>query len=275
MSELGKSSRQELEETVEMLEHILEVMPDDLFTLRALYETSLKLEHPEKAFEALARLDEQARVAQNLEIIDFVLTQYELISDDSPEMQERIILLQEIRCVAGLMVDEPPASAPAEMQSEGARLDAEMALAWELFQDEQLSQDEYSNVLHDLTEMSSRQMAVPVTVLHILQDRQFGRMERLMTYLCHKAEVPIMILSQFEGAEEIGKELPLDFIAHNGAIPFAQVGNELLLAVLNPFDKELLNEAQVLSGRRCHPYLVTPEEYDHHLGKIRLAAVSS
>lgn len=274
MSDLKQDNREELEQTVVMLEQILEVMPDDLFTLRALYETSLKLEHPEKAFEALARLDDSARAAQNIEMIDFVLNQYEMVSDDSSEMQGRIARLQEIKNVAGLMQgDESLMPAPAAKPSGGSRLDAEMALAWDLFQEEQLSQEEYSNVLHDLTEMSSKQIAVPVTVLHILHDRQFSRMERLMTHLCQKNEMPIMALSLFEENEEIGQLLPLDFISRNGAMPFAKVGEDLLVAMLNPLDKELLDEVKKLSGKPCHPYLVTPEEYDLQLGKIRRAGV--
>ena len=205
-------------------------------------------------------------------MIDFVLAQYDLISDDSPKMQGRIARLQEVRALAGLMNDEV-SSEPAlpNKPSSGGRIDAEMALAWDLFQDEQLSQEEYSNVLHDLTEMSSRQMGVPVTVLHILHDRQFSRMERLMTHMCQKHEVPIMVLSQFDGNEEIGRQLPLDFISRNGAMPFAKVGDDLLLAILNPLDKELQEEARALCGKRCHPYLVTPDEYDLQLGKIKLA----
>ena len=66
-------AREELLQTSVMLEQILEVMPDDLFTLRALYETTLKLEQPEKALDCLKRLDEGARASQNADIIAFVL----------------------------------------------------------------------------------------------------------------------------------------------------------------------------------------------------------
>ena len=147
-----------------------------------------------------------------------------------------------------------------------------MALAWELFQDGQFSQEEYSNVLRDLTEMSSRaEASVPVTVLHILHDRNFSRFERLMTHLCQKSGVPIIPLSQFEEREEFREVLPLDFISRHGALPFAQVGDDLLLAVLNPQDKELIRQAGELSGRHCHAYLVSPQEYDQRLAQIKAA----
>lgn len=269
-------TKENLEQTAIMLEQILGVMPEDLFTLRALYETSLKLEQPEKAFSALTKLDDLSRSTQNAEMIDFVLNQYASIAGDSSDVQGRISRLEEMKEMVGLLnTDKVPDARPkqegAAVAGEGGRLDAEMALAWALFQDEQLTQEEYSNILHDLTEMSSREMGVPVTVLHILHDRQFSRFERLMTHLCQKYEVPIMTLSQFEDNEEISQQLPFDFTSHNGVIPFAKVGNDLLVGILNPLDKELLQEAETLSGLRCHSYLVTPEEYDQQLGKAKLA----
>lgn len=275
MSEPNMDTREGLEQTVTMLEQILEVMPDDLFTLRALYETSLKLEHPEKAFDTLTRLDDQARAAQSGEMIDFVLNQYATIADDSQEVQGRISRLEEIKSVMLLMSDSEPEAVETAVRPQAAeggsaaRMEAEMALAWDLFQEEQLSQEEYSNVLHDLTEMSSRSMGVPVTVLHILHDRQFSRMERLVTHLCQTHSMPIMVLSQFDGNEEVGRMIPVEFSSGNGLLPFAQVGDDLLVGVLNPKDKELLEEAEALCGRRCHPYLVTPEEYDRQLLKVR------
>lgn len=261
-------NREELQQTAAMLEQILEVMPDDLFTLRALYETSLKLELPEKAFEALTRLDDGARAANNAEMIAFVMNQYESVADDIPEVRKRIERLQELKTGTDLTSGVNPVK-PSGGRKTG--IDSEMTLAWELFQDEQLSQEEYSNVLHDLTEMSSRNVSVPVTVLHILHDRNFSRMERLMTHLCQKSGVPIIMLSQFEEREELREALPLDFISRHGALPFAQVGGDLLLAVLNPMDKDLIHRAGDLAGRRCHACLVSPQDYDQRLAQIKKA----
>ncbi len=263
--------REELEQTAAMLEQILEVMPEDLTTLRALYEMSLKLERSEKAFETLTRLDDLARSSQDGETIAFVLNQYASIAEDSPEMKGRMDRLTELQSVLAPAADDSSAATSSGM---GGTLESEMALAWDLFQDEQLVQEEYSSVLHDLTEMSSKDMGVPVTVLHILHDRQFSRFERLMSHLCQKSEVPIMALSRFEENEDIHQALPIDFMSRNGAMPFAEVGDELLLAVLNPFDRGVVTRAEELSGKRCHPYLVTPGEYDQRLGKIKQALVS-
>jgi hypothetical protein len=259
-------AREELQQTAAMLEQILEVMPDDLFTVRALFETSLKLELPEKAFDFLKRLDDGARTAQNAEMIAFVLGQYADIADDMPEVRKRMERLQELQMVTHLVDDDVPVKPAAHRDT---AIDSEMALAWDLLQDDQLSQEEYSGVLHDLTEMSSREVSVPVTVLHILHDRNFSRFDRLMTHLCQKSGVPIIALGQYDEREELRDVLPLEFISHHGALPFAQVGSDLLLAVLNPQDKELVRRAGELAVRRCHACLVSPQEYDQRLALIK------
>ena len=262
-------AREELQQTAALLEQILEVMPDDFFTLRALYETLLKLEQPEQALDCLKRLDDGTRAAQNPEMIAFVIRQYESIVDEMPELRKRIERLQELQTATHLTRTETPAKPSAQRKGD---VDSEMALAWELFQDEQLSQEEYSNVLRDLTEMSARAEArVPVTVLHVLHDRNFSRFERLMVHLCQKSGVPIISLSQFEEREEFREVFPLDFISRHGALPFAQIGDDLLLAVLNPYDKELIRQASELAHRRCHAYLVSPQEYDQRLDQIKKA----
>ena len=270
MSEPSVDTLEELEQNAAMLEQILEVMPDDLFTMRALFEASLKLQKPEMAFETLQRLDDLSCSKQNVEMMDYVLAQYVSIAADDSDIQLRIERLEAVKTEMAQVEEspEPVEEAPVE-KSSGSRLEAEMALAWDLFQQEHLTQEEYSNVLHDLTEMSANKMGVPVTVLHILHDRQFSRIERLMSYLCQKSETPIVALSQFEGNEAVYRMLPVEFISANGAMPFAEVGGDLLLAVLNPQDKELRVEAEQLSGRRCHPYLVGPDEYDRQLEKIK------
>jgi hypothetical protein len=268
MSEASVNGWEGLEQNIKMLEQILEVMPDDLFTMRALFEASLKLQQPEKAFATLHRLDDLSRSAGNLEMIDYVLVQYASIAEGDGEIQSRVERLKAVKHALTPEAEEAAEEA-VDAAAGGGRIEAEMALAWELYQDGVLTQEEYSYVLHDLTEMSGDKMGVPVTVLHILHDRQFSRFDRLMTHLCQKNGVPVIALSQFETPADVIQALPVEFSAINGALPFATVGDDLLLAVLNPMDTELLREAERQSGRRCHPYLVAPEDYDRKLDKSK------
>ncbi len=270
--ETKKEEPEQLEQVVETLEQILEVMPEDYFTLHTLYETFIKLEQPEKAFEYLARLADFTIRSKNEEGVRFVLQQYDALGDLGPEVEGRKAQLRALQAeLAGESVDVETNGADEAPAETAQNLEAEMALAWDLFQEEHLTQEEYSNVLHDLTEMSSRIVDVPVTVLHVLHDRQFSRFERLMAHLCNKSGIPIISLSSYEENEEFNESLPLGFMTQRGVLPFAAIGDDLLVAVLNPFDKALLREAEEAVGNRCHPYLVSPSEYDLRLSQIKKA----
>lgn len=267
-----KKGMEELQRTAEMLEQILEVMPDDLLTLRALYDIALQLERVEKALDYLARLDDLARSTQNLETIHFVLDQYKALETDAPEVLARIGRLSVLLENLGEAPETGTEVKAGAVLSGTEAIEPEMALAWELLQDEQLSQEEYSEVLHDLTEMSARQVGVPVTVLHVLHDRQFSRFEKLMSHLCQKKNIPIISLSQFDEQEELYHLLSVEFMSRCAIIPFATIGDDLLVGVLNPYEHTLMRRVEQMTGKRCHPYLVTPEEYDERLGVIKKAA---
>jgi len=266
--ETKKEEPEQLEQVVETLEQILEVMPEDYFTLHTLYETFIKLERPEQAFEYLARLANFTIRSQNEEGVNFVLQQYDALGDLGPEVEGR---KAQLRALQAELAGESTSVLPdVSVEAPTAQnLEAEMALAWDLFQEEQLTQEEYSTVLHDLTEMSSRAVNVPITVLHVLHDQQFSRFERLMTHLCTKSGIPIIALSSYEENEEILEALPLEFLTQLGVLPFAAIGDDLLVAVLNPFDKTLVLKAEASAEKRCHPYLVSPEEYDRRLKLIK------
>lgn len=269
--ETKKEEPEQLEQVVETLEQILEIMPEDYITLHTLYETFVKLEQPEKAFEYLARLADFSTRSQNEEGVSFVLQQYEALGDLGPEIEGRKAQLRALQTKLVGELPEQAAGAAGEAPAQAQDIEAEMALAWDLFQEEQLTQEEYSNVLHDLTETSSRAVGVPVTVLHVLHDRQFSRFERLMAHLCSKSGIPIISLSSYEENEEFNEALPLDFLTRRGVLPFAGIGDDLLVAVLNPFDKMLVSKAEEACGKRCHPYLVSPNEYDRRLAQVKKA----
>lgn len=261
-----------MEQTVAAIEQILDVMPDDLLTLRTLFETLIQLERPEDALECLGRLDEACRTAQDASMMEYVCEQYASVADAMPDAKKRMERLQELLRAADVITQQ---SALASEDSAGkTALESEMALAWDLLQDELLSEEEYSHVLQDLTEMSGQKVDVPVTVLHVLHDRNFSRFERLMAHMSLKSGVPIVPLERFDEVEGLREVLPLEFMSRNGALPFGEVAGDLLIAVLNPFDKALLRRTEKMCGRRCHAYLVEPVEYDARLGAIRKAKQS-
>jgi tetratricopeptide (TPR) repeat protein len=258
----------DLADSVAMLEQILEVMPQDLMALRALYNAYSQYDCSERAFEYLGMLADIAYNSNDFETAEFIMKQLPGFEGEFPS--EVDVQLARLQTVVGR---DGPSSAPASEKKPASAADAEigeeLALAWKLYEENQLSQEEYSSVLHDLTEVSSKEVDVPVSVLHVLNDRGFSQMNRIMNYMSSRSGVPCVSLLNFELTEQMADVLPLEVSARDGALPFGFFGNDLLVAVLNPFSNMLIDKVEKTGGHRCHTYLVSAEEYDIALGKLR------
>lgn len=269
MSELNEG----LADSIAMLEQILEVMPQDVDALKALYNANLQSGNPTRSFEYLNRIID---VAANLGDPDlFEYLQHELARFEDTHSAEVAAHQVRIRTLFGVHKINKNISAPVESSSKevdvasDVEIGEELALAWRLYEGNQLSQDEYSSVLHDLTEVSSKELDVPISVLHVLKDRGFTNLTRIMAFIANRSGMPYISLANFELNERAAGALPPSYSIHEGILPFGYLGNDLMLAVLNPFNAALIEKAEEESGHRCHIFLVEPGDYDAALTKLR------
>lgn len=269
---IDEESRHMLE-TVTMFEQILEVMPGDEMALRALYDAYSHLDRRDQAFEMLNRLTEIALDTEEYHLGDFLVSQYSLYEDLS---NSRSVGLRERLSTCLLDMQQAGAEAstvetkntPLEVGPDD-RKDAELSLAWELYQDGLLQEEDYTMVVQDITEMLAKDVAVPVTVLHVLSDRRFTHYSAVVTWMAQKSGSPFISLRTFEIGADLQVALPSSFIQKNAALCFKSIGGELLIAVLNPFDTKLIKTVASMVGRTVHPYLIDAEEFDEYLKDIQ------
>ncbi len=275
MEDSKETIDQNLADSIAMLEQILEVMPNDSDALKALYSAYNKVGESAKAVEYLNRIIDVYVNNDEKSLLPFIRDQLALHETEYPSevaaQKARLRMVADSEPVSGNAAEPERRSTQDFSSSRKKEVDIseELALAWRLYEENQLSQEEYSSVLHDLTEVSSKELDVPVSVLHVLNDRGFTQMNRIMNYLSSRSGVPGIILSCYEISEEVAQALPLEFAAHDGALPFAFLGTDLLVAVLNPFNNALVEKMESASGHRCHTYLVEPEDYDLALARLR------
>ena len=113
---------------------------------------------------------------------------------------------------------------------------------------------------------------MPVSVLHALHDRSYKGYDKVIAYLSRSSGLPIIPITGFELMPAAYNLLPLEFMTQRGAICFEIMGQDALIAVLNPFDKELQEDVRRAMGtRRGHFYLVSSADYDAVLMNIRKA----
>lgn len=255
----------ELLSAVQAFEQILEVIPNEPLALESLFEAYWRLGNEARSLENLDRLIHVIRSDTNREAATHLLSKLKALGSNSAGLAQRISQLKEVGS-AGKKKEVPPPAATGPRAV--VDLQPELNLAWKLFQANELTQEDYSNVVQDLTEMSAKKGGVPVTVLHVLSDRAFKGLERILSYMARSMETPLLALSSFELQREECLLLPVDFSRRRAAVVFGTLGQDLLVAVLNPLDLELRREVQALTRRACHFYLVSPADYDRVLSVV-------
>ena len=261
---------QDLLDGIAMLEQILEVMPDDQEALKALYNAYCQAGQRDRAAEYIGKLADVVYANNDLDAVDFVIDELRSFTEEFPgEVVSRLARLQALNAQKE---ERSPSSSRAQTESSmgtDADVTEELALAWKLYEEGQLTQEEYSAALHDVTEISTKELDVPSSLLHMLYDRGFAHMNRVVNHLSARSGVPCIALRNFELSPELAAALPLEMASHDGVLPFGFFGDDLLVAILNPYNEQLITKAKRLSNRRCHPYLVHPDDYDAALTKLR------
>jgi len=145
----------------------------------------------------------------------------------------------------------------------------ELSFAWHLLQSNIITQDEYSTVAQDLTEISAGDAKITVSVLHVLHDRALRNLDNVVAFAARDSSTPVVSLSLFDIQKEVAGLMPVDLIIQRGALPFEMMGPNVLVAVLNPYNKKLRDDVQSVIGRKCHYFITLPSEFDGAVGKIK------
>ena len=110
----------------------------------------------------------------------------------------------------------------------------EMELAWKLLEANELTQDEYAQLVDDLSRLIANERQAIISLLHVLTDRSFPGLERILRYVSKASKTPFIALGSFEVQKVDLGSVPLEYLLQQGVLPFETMGNELLVALLNP-----------------------------------------
>ena len=162
-----------------------------------------------------------------------------------------------------------------EAERRSSHVAAELSLAWALFQANELNQEEYALVAQDLSEISARNTLVTVSVLHVLHDRNNGNLEHVLAFASRDSGVPIIPLGLFDVQDAAFNLLPVDFVVRFGVTVFALMGQDALVAQMNPYNRQMNAKVAQMVNRPCHFYLTTPSDFDALLEKRKVMTRAS
>jgi tetratricopeptide (TPR) repeat protein len=255
-------SENEIWSAIAAFEQILEVEPNDTSALDALTQAYELVGDGERARGHLLRLA-RAYIAQgNAAPAANLIERLERYGAEDVEAAALIREIQRLPSASVAYGDGRQPGAPAANEPAEPAIDGELALAWRLHSAGLLTPEEYAGVVNDLSEIAARRERLTLSVLHVLHDRGFPKLDQIIGYMARESRAPMVPVTSFETPESCHTLLPMDFMARRGVAPFAMIAQEALVAVLNPFDEALRERVIKEAGRPCHFYLTWPTEFD-------------
>ncbi len=265
----GEDREAEIWNAVSAFERVLEVLPDDRTALATLVDAYTRLGDFMRARQYLKRLAEAIVGEGDVAAAKELLGQLEAGDATDPalvEIRELLFPLIQSKSFASASA-ESAVSSPLSVHRPS--IANEMALAWDLHQAGELTAEEYSKAVQDLTDLFSNTADQGlVSTLHVLEMRGIGRMESILGFVARKTEMPFIRLSDFEWNEEATTRLPIEVIQRAGVFPFEKLEGDLLVAIQNPYDKDLLTWVQQVTSAPCHFFITPPQEFASALDRL-------
>lgn len=247
-------------------EQILEAMPADTASLAALAHAYGQIGDIAKSVDYMLRLGDTLLSEGEFE------SALPLVEKLEPHQADARVqrLIERIRTLAQPGAAAAPGAPAIDVDALSSfKIAEELSLAWTLLESKELSQDEYASVVQDLSEMSAADDDATVSVLHVLEARGAKNLDRILGFLAREGGAPFVSLGGYEFQHTTCMLLPLPFVVHRGAVIFELIGGEGLVAVLNPYDRQLRKDVETLAARNCHFYLALPSEFDQLVGRYR------
>lgn len=278
-----------LNEAIAFFEQMLQTMPGDRTSLEFLVVAYEQTGQKERRRDCLVRLAEtllQEKDFDNAQVIAGYLSAF---TDYPPALaavervtevvQGQILKSQFHREVQGLGLGGAAESgktfAPA-FQDAGLELHAlsrsastaEMDLVW-LWKDRDfLPKELCMDVLHILTERPVTDTPMLISALALLDEQHPELTDSLMEAMQKVSEVPPVPLELFEIPPAAAALLAPAFVQVRGVLPFGMLGNEALVALLNPLNPALQEETVARAGLPCHFFFAHPRAWQQAATKV-------
>ena len=256
-------------ETIQTFEAILDLFPDDIGALEGLGAAYLETNSPDKAadmFLRLARLlsdaGEQKRV---YEVTHQILALF-------PENQEALTLhlkaanaigAEPLQKASNAVTAREPEEAPPLETPLHYNLEDEMELADFLVRNELITTEQRDTAITNLQRGEQAPTGeVTLSLLVELQAMENVYLDKILDFLCRKTNTPFIDVSRFEINEQLADIVPRTIGHQIGMLPFACLGDEFMIAVLNPLARGTHEALQAHLNSRAHFYLTSPDAFE-------------
>ncbi len=259
-----------LEEGIAYFEKMLQLTPDDRVTLQFLCV----------AYEQIGQFDKQRRALVSYAGVLLKEKDFE----EAEKLVEKLEKYTEPDARAAVLriraAHRPPQSVepPKEdaAQTSGNKtttavyiaIKAEKKLARHLAESKVIDEAAADAIQDRLTALADVPGCFLVSTLSEIEKENTATAEAVCAFLADETGAPPIPLEAFPAVEELSQNLPDSIVRVRGVLPFAQIGNTLLVATLNPFDDALKQQIESAAGTPCRLYIANPRTMETTLDKI-------
>ena len=256
-----------LAEGVAYFEQMLQLMPEDRVTLEFLVVAYEQLGRHEDGQKALVSLAKILIKEHDTAALEGLLPRLE--ESDYPEARALSLKVKMIVAPAPDLTPEVPKemteSEIVEAASAAAVL-AESALVDELVDGGIISEEDAGHIKAQIEATPTVGQMFLVSALQILEKENSTTLEKCMAYLADRHGTPPVPLAAFDPPKSFLTAFPSIPLRIHGAVPFASIGKDALVAVLNPADEAL--RAGLSAVMPCRFYLAMPSSVEAALAKM-------
>ena len=271
-------------EAIAFFEEMLRTMPKDRTALEFLAMAYEQTKQKDKRRDVLVRLVDVLLMDNDYQNAKAIAEHLRAFPDHMPAMLaiERVAALSELEHFAdtlpvGVSPAQETAFTPAKPTKEWpadvhsishAAASAEMDLVWFWHDNDYLPKNFCMDIMNALTERPVTDTPLLISALAILEEHHPEYTDLVMEKMQRFCNIPPIPIELFEPTPAAFQALPYLFCTVQGVLPFALMGNELLVALLNPMNEELQREIIDRSGRICHFFLGRPGNWQLLFSKI-------
>jgi tetratricopeptide (TPR) repeat protein len=274
-----KDLEAEVWNAISAFEQILEAMPTDKASLEALSHAYEQIGDLTKAKEYFIRLGNVLMDDGDVSAAKEMEGKLRGYAGDDPDAATLVSRIDAMLAAKKPESGEAPSAVKSADKTAGKKsaekvrttfnIAEELAFAWNLMEAKELTQEEYSSVVQDLTEMSAGDSVATISVLHVLEARTFKNLDRIIGFLTRECGTPFVSISCFDLLPSTFALVPMDFMIRRGAMVFEVIGKDALAVIMNPYDKQLRKDVETVCGRQCHFFITLPSEFDQAIQKMK------
>lgn len=145
----------------------------------------------------------------------------------------------------------------------------EIEMVWFWQKEELLPEALCMNIINMLADLPSPEAPKLLSALALLDTIDPEQSELVLERTLRGYPMPVLAPEIFEPQSTAVDTLSRNFITICGVLPFATIGDELLVAVLNPVSEVLRQEVMARTDRPCHFFATLPTQWQAAYEKLK------